>query len=280
MGKGLSAIFSENTLDETNEGNVCMLRISSVEPNRAQPRKTFDEESISELADSVAQNGVLQPILVRPSKDGYYEIIAGERRWRAAKRAALSEIPALVLNIDDKEAAEIALIENIQRENLNAVEEALGYRALIDEYGLTQEQAAKKVGKNRTTVTNAMRLLDLPEKTLELVKNGTLSAGHARALLGLLDKKKIDEAAKTVISKSLSVRATEAFVRSQNAPKKEAKGHVEVNYVADLEKNVSRATGRKVSIKAAGKNKHITIFYKDNDDLDALLEQLCPGLKK
>ena len=280
LGRGMDAIFLDNSLDDTPE-KTGTLRLSEIEPRRAQPRKTFDAEALSQLADSIAANGLIQPIVVR-EREGtdFYQIIAGERRWRAAKMAGLSEVPVVILEADDKKASEYALIENIQREDLNPIEEAMGYESLIDEYGMTQEQVAKQVGKSRAAVTNAMRLLDLPDEVLKLVSEKTLSAGHARALLGLNDKSRISDAADTVIIRELSVRATEELVRRYNAtpslkddvPAKD--DSVEREYYASLERKMTETLGCKVKISHSFKKKAIAISYSDADELTALIKKL------
>ena len=217
LGRDFYSLLDDNIL--SNDKSVAnTIRIADVEPRSDQPRKTFTHESLEQLADSIGQFGVLQPIIVRESQllAGTYEIIAGERRWRAAKMAGLSEIPAVILEGDDLKAAQVAVIENVQRENLNAVEEAMAYDVLIDRYGLTQEQVAKQVGKSRSAITNMLRLLDLPEEVLELLKNGDLTAGHARALLGLNNEEQIAPLAQKIIEKDLSVRDVERTIRLMN----------------------------------------------------------------
>ena len=222
LGRGLDAIFLDNTTEESGRG-VTMLRLSDIEPRPDQPRKQFESESLASLADSIAENGVLQPLLVRAEGDGFYQIIAGERRWRASKMAGLTEVPAIITDADDKKAFELAIIENIQRENLNAIEEAAAIRDLMTEYGLTQEEVSTRISRSRSAVSNAIRLLDLPDSVMKAVSDGKLSAGHARALLGLRDSEKIISAAQTVISRGLSVRATEELVRSLNRAQEDAK---------------------------------------------------------
>ena len=218
LGRDFYSLLDDNILASDKTSAATNLRISEVEPRSDQPRKTFAPEALSQLADSIGQFGVLQPIIVRESAflAGTYEIIAGERRWRAAKMAGLSEIPAVILEGDDLKAAQVAVIENVQRENLNAVEEAMAYDVLIDRYGLTQEQVAKQVGKSRSAITNMLRLLDLPEEVLELLKNGDLTAGHARALLGLNNEEQIAPLAQKIIEKDLSVRDVERTIRLMN----------------------------------------------------------------
>ena len=254
---------------------------ADVEPRRDQPRKNFDREALETLADSVATYGVLQPIIVResPSAEGSYEIIAGERRWRAAKMAGLSEIPAVILDGDELKAAQVALIENIQREDLNPVEEAMGYGALIERFGLTQDQVAKQVGKNRSTVTNMLRLLDLPEEVLEMLKNGELSTGHARALLALDDEQAMIDLAVRVVAQSMTVRAVEAAVKriqeaAEAEPKPETTSQVKV-HMKELERRAMSTLGRKVRISRSTRKKVVELTYDNDEDLEALLLMLC-----
>lgn len=215
LGRGLDALLFDNSLDGEESASVSSLSIGEIEPNRDQPRQTFDEEALNELASSIAEHGVLQPLIVRPMPDGGYQLVAGERRWRAARIAGLTEVPVIVKTLTDSEVSVIALIENLQRENLNPMEEAEGIQKLIDEFDFTQEQAAQKLGKSRSALTNTLRLMSLPEKVRDLVSDDFLSQGHARALLGINDKSKICDAADTVISKHLSVRETEKLVKSK-----------------------------------------------------------------
>lgn len=278
LGRGMDAIFLDNSLDDAND-KTGTLRISEIEPRRGQPRKTFDAEALSQLADSIAANGLIQPIVVRErAGTDFYQIIAGERRWRAAKMAGLSEVPVVILEADDKKVAEYALIENIQREDLSPIEEAMGYKALIEEYKMTQEQVAQQVGKSRAAVTNAMRLLDLPEDVLALVSDKSLSAGHARALLGLNDKSRISELADLVVMRELSVRAVEELVRKYNSlPEIEEKHEddsVERAYYKSLEKKMTKALGSRVKISHSNRKKVISIAYKDSDDLSELIKKL------
>ena len=215
LGRGIEAIFLDNSAEEN--GGVTMLRLSEIEPNPDQPRRDFDPEALSQLAESIATHGLIQPIIVRSASGGeLYQIIAGERRWRASKMAGLSEVPVIIMELDDQKAAQIAIIENVQRENLNAIEEAMAYRSLIEDYGMTQEELSKQIGKSRSAVANILRLLDLPDEVMALVKEGSLSAGHARTLLGLKNPARINGAANTVVTKNLSVRETEALVKKLN----------------------------------------------------------------
>ncbi len=281
LGRGMDAIFLDNSLDAPEKNST--LRLSEIEPRRDQPRKVFDTEALAQLADSIAVNGLIQPIIVREREGSdFYQIIAGERRWRAAKMAGLSEVPVVILDVDDKKVAEYALIENIQREDLNPIEEARGFKSLIEDYNLTQEQAAKQVGRSRSAVTNSLRLLDLPEDVLELVSDKTLSAGHARALLGLNDKSTISEAADIIVKKELSVRAAEDLVRKMNSsPKLDSEPDeddlVEREYYASLEKKIKQAIGCRVKIAHSERKKSITISYKDADELEELIKKLVGG---
>ena len=282
LGRGLDSIFADNYIEvAAKEEGIQTLRISQIEPKADQPRKHFDEEALLELSDSIKAHGLLQPIIVRESSAGYYQIIAGERRWRATKLAGLTEIPAIVMQADALEAAEIAIIENIQREDLNAYEEASAYRALMDQYSLTQEEVAEKVGKSRSAVANAMRLLDLPDDVLEMLKTGDISAGHARALLGLKNKDIIVDTAEQILVRSLSVRDTELLVKKLNKEfekgevVKEENDEIEVDYIKDLEKKAMHLTGKRVKIKNKGKVSTVEIDFYGNDDLEDILVKLC-----
>lgn len=277
LGRGFDSVFDDNLLDTSGKG-VTVLRISDIEPRKNQPRKVFDETALSELAASIAQHGLIQPVVVRDDHNGFYSIVAGERRWRASKMAGLTEIPVVIMDIDEAHAAELALIENIQREDLNPIEEAMAYRALIDEFGLTQEQVSQKVGKSRSAVANSMRLLELPAEIHDLLACGQLSSGHARALLGLKDRSGIAAAAKTVVSRELNVRDTEALVRKLNRPEKPEKpteDKIRIDYRRELEVAMTRRMGRVVHIKDSGKQKKLEISYENNDDLQELVTALC-----
>ena len=277
--RGLDNLFSEN--EHTSQGGITKLRLSDVEPKADQPRKDFDEELLASLSESIAENGVLQPILVRPAAGGLYQIIAGERRWRASKLAGLTEIPAIVMEADELHTATLALIENLQRENLNAYEEAEAFRMLITGFDLTQEEVSARLGKSRSAVANAMRLLDLPEAVAAYLRDGTLSAGHCRALLGLKNRDNILPLAERVIARNLSVRETEAAVKAQNKadarkPKEpSAEETVSVDYVAELEKKVTGLSGRYCKISTKGSRKTVTIEYGGDGDLEALLSAIC-----
>ena len=278
LGRGLNALLGDPELASSGEGSVS-LPISQVEPGLNQPRKRFDPESLAGLAESIRIHGVIQPLTVRRLSSGYYQIIAGERRWRAAKQAGLSKIPAVVIEADDRKVMELGLIENLQREDLNPAEEARGYQTLMEEYGLTQEQVAERMGKSRPAVTNTLRLLALPEDLLKLVEEGSLSAGHARALLGAPTAALQRQAAKQVMQRGLSVRQTEALVKAlqkqQEAAKKPA-GEAGL-YLAELEKSLTSRLGRKVTISHHGKKGKIQLEYYSDEDLEALLALLGYG---
>ncbi len=249
LGKGLSAIFSENDTEDKNE--IVNLKISQIEPNRSQPRRAFDEDALQDLAESIAEHGVLQPILVRPLIFGGYQIVAGERRYRASRIAGLTEIPAIVRELTDGETMELALIENLQRRDLNAIEEAQGYRTLMDEYGFSQEDVARTVGKSRSAVANTLRLLNLPDEVRPMVESGRLSPGHARALLSLDDSAVADEAAKRIINEGLSVRQTEELVKKLGAEKKPEKPKErkkKATIYREVELSLSEHMGTKVTV--------------------------------
>ena len=275
LGRGLGALlgdFSEETLEPSAYRE---LPIYKVEPNPDQPRRDFDEEELQALADSISVHGVIQPLTVRELPSGYYQIIAGERRWRAARQAGLSEVPVVVIEADDKKAMELALIENLQRQDLNPVEEALGYQSLIDEYGLTQEETAARVGKSRPAVANALRLLSLCDEVLELLKTGAITAGHDRAILTLKSEKKQLEAAKKIMALSLSVRQAETLCKNMGkepAPEKEVT--FEVNYVAECEKSLSKHLGRGVKIINGKRKGKFELEFYGEEDLQNLLDAL------
>ncbi len=278
LGRGLDSIFIDNSQESSER--VTTLRLSELEPRRGQPRKNFDTEALSQLADSIAANGLIQPIIVRAVEGSdFYQIIAGERRFRAAKMAGLNEVPVVVLEADDQKAAEYALIENIQREDLNPIEEAQGFRSLIDDYHLTQEKAAAQVGRSRASVTNSLRLLELPDPVLSMVSDGSLSAGHARALLGLNDKSRIEEIASLTASRELSVRAVEELVRKANqlSAAEEPEGDdnaVENNYYTSLEEKLGETMGCKIRISHSKRSRTLSISYRDTDELEKLIGRL------
>lgn len=276
LGVGLDILFGSDNFDDA-EAELLTLPISKVEPRQEQPREYFDEEALEALADSIAQYGLIQPITVRRLETGYYQIIAGERRWRASRLAGLDEVPVRVIEADDRRTAELALVENLQREDLNPIEEAKGYKLLIDEYGLTQDETAKSVGRSRPAVTNAIRLLSLSDAVLEMVEKNQLSAGHARALIPISDEKKQLEAAKTVIEKNLSVRKTEQLAaKLQKEPKEEPqdKDEIKVDYAAEVANQLSLSLGRKVRLVDGRKTGRIEIEFYGADDREALIEVL------
>lgn len=275
LGRGLSALLGDDALKPESEGSL-YLPISQVESCSSQPRKAFDEESLNDLADSIRQHGIIQPLTVRRLQSGYYQIIAGERRWRAARIAGLSEVPAIVIDADDRKAAELAMIENLQREDLNPMEEAAGFQSLIQNYHMTQEEAASRVGKSRSAVANALRLLSLSPAVAPLVEQGKLSAGHARALLGLSGGAQ-EKAAQAVIAGDLSVRQTETLVKKlteERKPKKTSSG-VTVNYTEEAQKELASKLGRGCRIVSGRKKGRIELEYYGLDDLNDLLEALA-----
>ena len=282
LGRGLDSIFVDNTVEEAENTGVRTLRISLIDPKSDQPRKNFDGEALSQLADSIAANGILQPILVRETGDRY-TIIAGERRYRAARLAGLTEIPALVLEADDESAAKYALIENLQREDLNPYEEAAAIRKLMDEFSLSQEQVASSIGRSRSAVANALRLLDLPEEAVAHLIDGTLSAGHARTLLGLIDRSQIGALAEKCVVQGLSVRELESLVKKCNrltaetgdVTDKDRVEPVRVDYFSSLENRFTSATGRRVKITETRNKKILQLEYRDYEDLEELLCSLA-----
>lgn len=271
LGKGLDALFPVEEVQTAGEDKVVSLRVTEVEPNAKQPRKQFLEEQLSELAASVREHGIIQPIVVSKNANGFYTIIAGERRWRAAKMAGLKEIPAIIRVYDDQTASEIALIENLQRENLNPMEEADGYRNLMDMYGLTQEKISEKIGKSRSAVANALRLLSLKEPLRVMVRDGKLSAGHARALLSVPTEPQRMELAQRVIAEGLSVRALEKLCAAAKPPLKAQPVKYEQE-LRDLEQKLSKKVGARVRITGDHKKGKIEISYTGSDDLERLLE--------
>ena len=287
LGKSVFDIFDDNII-ETKKGAGEMIKVSSIEPRRDQPRKTFERESLEQLAESIQKYGVLQPIIVRPNPtvNDSYEIIAGERRWRASKLCGLDEIPAVVLNGDDLKIAQVAIIENIQREDLNAVEEALAYSALMENFSLTQEQVSKQVGKSRSAIANLLRLLELPEEVLEMLKNDDISTGHARALLGLESEENMVLLAHKIVEKELSVREVESAVKKINrkGEQTEITDAEAVNdtvmtriHLRELERRSMESLGRKVKITNTPKKKVVEITFDSDDDLETLLKAVCGG---
>ncbi len=275
LGKGLGALMGDFLDEPTSKSPYQLLPVHKVEPNPDQPRQDFDEEELQALSESIATHGVVQPLTVREMATGYYQIIAGERRWRAARMAGLHEIPAVIIEADDKKVMELALIENLQRQDLNPVEEAQGYLALMNDHGLTQEEAAKQVGKSRPAVANALRLLNLAPEVLEMVRFGKLSAGHARAVLPIKSEKKQIEAAKKIANLGLSVRQAELLCKNmEKAPAPEKPVTLAVDYVAECEKSLSKQLGRGVKIVNGKRKGRFELEFYGQDDLQVLLEAL------
>ena len=275
LGKGLGSLLGDFSEDTAEKSPYQLLPIYKIEPNRSQPRQDFDEEELQSLADSISVHGVIQPLTVRELESGYYQIIAGERRWRAARMAGLNEIPAVVIEADDRKAMELALIENLQRQDLNPVEEALGYQSLMEDFGLTQEVTAQRVGKSRPAVANALRLLNLSPEVLEKLRTGDLTAGHARAVLSLKSEKKQQEAAQKIIALGLSVRQAELLCKNMSrepAPEKEVT--LAVNYVAECEKSLSKHLGRGVKIVNGKRKGKCELEFYGQEDLQNLLDTL------
>ena len=275
LGKGLGALLGDFSEDVTESSAYRELPIYKVEPNPDQPRREFDEVELQALADSISVHGVIQPLTVREMPNGYYQIIAGERRWRAARLAGLSDVPVVVIEADDRKAMELALIENLQRQDLNPVEEALGYQTLMEEYGLTQEDTSRQVGKSRSAVANTLRLLALTPEVLELLKTGEITAGHARAILSLKNEKQQIEAAKKIIALALSVRQAETLCKNMNKePEEKPRITFEVDYVAECEKNLSKHLGRGVKIVNGKRKGRFELEFYGEEDLQTLLEAL------
>ena len=275
LGRGLGALIDDFT-EKTPEEGITKLPLQKVEPNPKQPRTSFDEDELQSLADSIAEHGLLQPLVVREAGSGYYQIIAGERRWRASRLAGLSEVPVVILNADEKTVMELALVENLQRQDLNPMEEAAGYRALMDEYGMTQELIAKRVGKSRPAVANALRLLGLPEEVRKLVEDGTLSAGHARAVLSLSDERRQKTAAQKIVALRLSVRQAEAMCKrmASQKPEKEKPAPLAVDYVGECEKHLTQTLGRRVKIVNGKRKGRFELEFYGENDLQRLYEAL------
>lgn len=271
LGKGLNAIFMENESEDSN--STVTLKISEIEPNRAQPRREFDEKALAELADSISQHGVLQPLLVRPLLDGGYQIVAGERRWRASRMAGLTEVPVVIRELSDGETMELALIENLQREDLTPVEEALGYQQLMDKYSLTQDEVSRAVGKSRPAVANALRLLNLPEEVLSLVGNGRISAGHARTLLSFKDPDELDKAARLVSTQDISVRELERLAKRANKTAQEKTPGLQekkLSYYEEVELALREHLGRRVKVSGTNEKGTLEIEFYGRDDLHDL----------
>ncbi|MBR5261456.1 MAG: ParB/RepB/Spo0J family partition protein [Oscillospiraceae bacterium] len=278
LGMGLGAIFGDDYAAEQQPKDIATLPIMKVEPRKDQPRYRFDEVALEELADSIRQYGLIQPVTVRQLDGGYYQIIAGERRWRASRMAGLDEIPVRIIEADDKKAMELALVENLQREDLNPIEEARGYKTLMEEYGMTQEEASNAVGKSRPAVTNALRLLSLDESVMTMVESGELSAGHARALLGLKQGEKQREIAAEVIKKHLSVRQTESLVarlaKAKTPEETKTEEEIVVDYVREVERDLENLLGRKVKLVDSKKKGKIEIEFYGADDREKLIKNL------
>lgn len=277
LGRGLDALFADNSIEEIASTSAVKLKIMDIEPNRDQPRKIFDEDALAELADSIAKHGVIQPLLVRPMPDGSYQLVAGERRWRASRMAGLTEVPVVIKELSDDEAMALALIENLQREDLNAIEEAQGIKALMDTLSLTQDEAAERVGKSRPAVANALRLLKLPDSVIALVSDGKLSPGHARALLGFKDEQDIIETADLIIEKGLTVRDVEKLVKKRNKePKAEKPAARRASYYDEVELALTDFLGRKVRVgtKPGKESGVLEIDFFDKDDLTRLADAL------
>ena len=276
LGRGLNALLGDPELPAQGEGSVT-LPISQVEPGLNQPRKRFEQGALDDLTQSIQVHGIIQPLTVRRLSSGYYQIIAGERRWRAAKAAGLQEVPAVIIEADDRKVMELGLIENLQREDLNPAEEARGYRSLMEDYGLTQEQVAQQMGKSRPAITNTLRLLALPDEVMTLVEEGSLSAGHARAILGAPTAALQQEAARQVVEGQLSVRQTEALIKTlhkeKTAKPKEQLPNLSL-YLGELEKDLAGRLGRKVKIAHKGKKGRIELEYYNEQDLETLLALL------
>ncbi|MBE6942397.1 MAG: ParB/RepB/Spo0J family partition protein [Ruminococcaceae bacterium] len=280
LGRGLGALLGDFEEEIREKTPYKLLPIQKVEPNRNQPRQDFDEEELEALAESLSEHGIIQPLTVRELDSGYYQIIAGERRWRAARMAGLTEVPVVVIEADDQKTMELALIENLQRQDLNPVEEAMGYRALMDDFGLTQEDAAQRVGKSRPAVANALRLLNLPDAVLEKVRNGSLSAGHARALLSVKSEKKQLEIMQKIIALGLSVRQAELLCKNMSRePVQEKPVTLAVDYVSECEKQLSKHLGRGVKIVNGKRKGRFELEFYGPEDLQILLDALLK-LKK
>lgn len=271
LGMGMEALFSEN---ETKGSQPQTLRLTEIFPNKEQPRTDFDDEAISALADSIKQHGVLQPLLVRPMPGGGYQIVAGERRWRASRIAGLSEVPVYIKELDDKQTMQLALVENLQRENLNPVEEALGYRELMETYGYTQEQVAKIVGKSRPAVANSLRILGLDEATLKLVRDGDVSLGHAKVLAGIEDRALRSELALKIKRDMLTVRQLEDIAKTANKPKKEKLPPKKEVYFKEVELSLAETLGRKVNVNGKNGKGKLEIEFYSQDDLAAIAKAL------
>lgn len=275
LGRGLDALFTDNAVETLGTSGTVTLRLTEIEPNREQPRKTFDQKALNELADSISKNGVLQPLLVRPMTDGSYQLVAGERRWRASRLAGLTEVPVVIKELSDEQAMEIALIENLQREDLNPIEEAEGLQLLIDRYSLTQEEAANRVGRSRPAIANSLRLLNLPEEIRDLTREGNLSAGHARALLAFDKTADMLQCAERIQKEDLSVREVERMAKSSAKGKtaKPTPRKNKDNFYSEVELALSESLGRKVKVVAGNKGGILEVQFFDKEDLQKLAKQ-------
>ena len=268
LGRGIESLFTENSLEEINSSSTEKIKLVDIVPNKEQPRKRFNESALSELADSISQHGVIQPLLVRPLSGGTYQLVAGERRWRASRMAGLKEVPVVIKDLSDEEASVIAMIENLQREDLNAIEEADGIKYLMTKYGLTQEEVSERVGKSRSAVANSLRLLKLPESVSEYVRDGIISAGHAKALLPLEDEEKMISLCNIIIKDNLSVREIEKIVKSMLTEKKQKKKKSKDKFFDEVELSLNETLKRSIKINPTSKNKGtITIEFFDKEDL-------------
>ncbi len=268
LGRGIESLFTENSLEEINNSSVEKVKLVDIVPNKDQPRKKFNEAALKELSDSISQHGVIQPLLVRPLSGGTYQLVAGERRWRASRMAGIKEVPVVIKELTDEEASVLSMIENLQREDLNAIEEADGIKYLMTKYGLTQEEVSERVGKSRSAVANALRLLKLPEIISEYVKDGILSPGHAKALLPLENEEKMIEVSNLIIKDNLSVRETEKLVKNLLTDKKSKKKKARDKFFDEVELSLNDTLKRKIKINSTSKNKGtITIEFFDKDDL-------------
>ena len=277
LGRGLDALFTDNSVDSSENNSPVTLKLNEIEPNKEQPRKTFDEKALSELASSIERNGVLQPLLVRSMADGSYQLVAGERRWRASRIAGLTEVPVVIKEMSDEQAMEIALIENLQREDLNPIEEAEGLQLLIERYNLTQEEAAARVGRSRPAIANALRLLGLPDEIRTLTKEGKISAGHARALLSFEKKSDMVSVANTIAEKNLSVRDIEKLAKlstQKNNKRTSNKNSARDIFYDEVELSLSDVLGRKVKVFTSKNGGTIEIEFFDKDDLQKISKQI------
>ncbi len=277
LGRGLDALYDNTEAAEAEQKDLIELRISMIEPNHDQPRKDFDEDALITLSNSIAEHGIIQPIIVSPSENGFYKIIAGERRWRAAKMAGLREIPAIVRTYEKQKAAEVAMLENLQREDLNPIEEAEGYKNLMENFGLTQESLSRSLGKSRSAIANSVRILSLPQNIIDMVRNGLISEGHARTLLSIEDDAEKQRLAEEIINGKLSVRDTEKIAGEKKTAKKIAEKKEISPEIKEMEKRLSDNFGSKVKIITGRKKGKIEIEYYGNDDFTRIMEKL--GLK-